>query len=87
MARTGDDQAGHARPLCDQQFIQGVRQAQILALNLKQIGIDVQVKYFFVTALVARVATRGEPLDLALSGWLADYARSGQLLRPTALPR
>ena len=49
-----------------------VRQAQVLALNLKQIGIDLEVKYF--DALLARLATRGEPFDLALVGWVADYA-------------
>ena len=36
-----------------------VRQAQVLALNLKQIGIDLEVKYF--DALLARLATRGDP--------------------------
>ena len=53
---------------------QGVAIAQTLVYDLKQIGIDVQVKYFFLNALAARVATRGEPFDLALNGWIPDYA-------------
>ena len=61
---------------------QGVAIAQTLVYNLKQIGIDVQVKYFFVTALAAKVATRGEPFDLALSGWIADYADPASFFVP-----
>ncbi|HET9286844.1 MAG TPA: ABC transporter substrate-binding protein [Gaiella sp.] len=51
-----------------------VAQAEILAFNLKQIGIDLQVKYFDIGALPGKLATRGEPYDLALAGWFADYA-------------
>ena len=51
-----------------------VQQAQVLALNLKQIGIDLEVKYFDANVLLAKLATRGEPFDLALVGWFADYA-------------
>ena len=61
---------------------QGVAIAQTLVHNLKQIGIDVQVKYFFVTALAAKVATRGAPSDLALRGWLADYADPASFFVP-----
>ena len=46
----------------------------MLALNLKQIGIDLEVKYFDANVLLAKLATRGEPFDLALVGWNADYA-------------
>ena len=60
----------------------GVAIAQTLVYNLKQIGIDVQVKYFFVDALAAKVATRGEPFDLALGGWLADYADPASFFVP-----
>ena len=61
---------------------QGVAIAQTLVYNLKQIGIDVQVKYFFLNALVARVATRGEPFDLALSGWIPDYGDAASFFVP-----
>ena len=61
---------------------QGVAIAQTLVHDLKQIGIDVQVKYFFVTALAAKVATRGAPFDLALRGWLADYADPASFFVP-----
>ena len=52
----------------------GVSLAQTLVFNLGQIGIDVQVKIFDVNALNDRLATAGEPFDLALGGWVADYA-------------
>jgi oligopeptide transport system substrate-binding protein len=51
-----------------------VAQAQIVVYNLKQIGIDVEVKYFDIGALAGKIATPGEPFDLALHGWIADYA-------------
>ena len=41
-----------------------------------------QVKYFFVTPLAAKVATRGEPFDLALGGWIADYADPASFFVP-----
>ena len=52
----------------------GVAQAEVLVFNLKQIGIDLEVKYFDINALDRKAATRGEPFDLLQSGWSADYA-------------
>ena len=46
----------------------------MLVSNLKQIGIDLQVKYFDVNVLAEKARTRGEPFDLVLDGWAADYA-------------
>jgi ABC-type oligopeptide transport system substrate-binding subunit len=51
-----------------------VAQAQILVFNLAQIGIDLDVRFFDSYALSQRLATRGEPFDLALAGWFSDYA-------------
>ena len=51
-----------------------VAQAQIFAFNLKQIGIDLEVKYFDINALDAKARTPGEPFDLIHTAWAADYA-------------
>jgi peptide/nickel transport system substrate-binding protein/oligopeptide transport system substrate-binding protein len=51
-----------------------VQQSRVLALNLKQIGIDLEVKYFDTNVVGAKIAAPGEPFDLALTGWNADYA-------------
>jgi len=61
---------------------QGVALAQTLVHNLKQIGIDVQVKYFYLTAVAAKVAAPGEPFDLALGGWIADYGDAAGFFVP-----
>ena len=62
-------------------------QAQILVFNLKQIGIDVEVKYFDIGALSGKIATPGEPFDLALHGWAGDYADPAGVLRAPARGR
>jgi ABC-type oligopeptide transport system substrate-binding subunit len=50
-----------------------VAQAQILDFNLRQLGIDLEVKHFDVDAVFERVRTPGEPFDIVLGGWVADY--------------
>jgi ABC-type oligopeptide transport system substrate-binding subunit len=52
----------------------GVALAQVLVFNLRQIGIDLEVKYFDGAALGGKVSTRGEPFDLVMNGWATDYA-------------
>ena len=49
---------------CDSVTIRCLAHAQLIQYQLKQIGIDVEIKSFPVAAYVARVATRGEPFDL-----------------------
>jgi ABC-type oligopeptide transport system substrate-binding subunit len=49
----------------------------MLVFNLKQIGIDVQVKYFDIHSLADKVATRGEAFDLTLLVWVTDYPDGG----------
>jgi YVTN family beta-propeller protein len=44
-------------------------EAQIIRRNLKPLGIDVQVKEFPIGEYFTRVGRRGEPFDLAVSGW------------------
>lgn len=48
-------------------------QAQIIQFDLKQIGIDVQTQLYARAVQIQKAGTRGEPFDLDLEGWLADY--------------
>ena len=50
-----------------------VAQASILAFELRQLGIDLDVKYFDVDTLSERARIPGEPFDIVLGGWVADY--------------
>jgi len=56
--------------------------AQSVALDLGRLGIDVEVKHFDAEILVQRLGTRGEPFDIALNGWAADYGDAGSFLEP-----
>jgi peptide/nickel transport system substrate-binding protein len=47
-----------------------VQEAQIIRRDLAPLGIDVQVKEFAVGDYFARITRRGEPFDLAISGYL-----------------
>ena len=47
--------------------------AQVVQFNLKQIGIDAEIKQFDRVVEHQKVATRGEPFDIAHAGWGADY--------------
>jgi peptide/nickel transport system substrate-binding protein len=51
-----------------------VAMAHVLAYNLRQIGIDVDVKYFDTVTLGMKALTPGEPYDLLQNGFAADYA-------------
>jgi ABC-type transport system substrate-binding protein len=48
--------------------------AQIVQFNLKQIGLDVEVKQFARGVQFQKEGVKGEPFDIADEGWLADYA-------------
>src|SRR5262249_31967428 len=47
--------------------------AQIVQQNLKQIGINVDVKTFERAVQFTKEGTKGEPFDIAYEGWIADY--------------
>jgi ABC-type transport system substrate-binding protein len=50
-------------------------QAQIVQQNLKQIGIDVEIRQFTRAVEITKTGTKGEPFDIdGGAGWLADYA-------------
>ena len=59
-----------------------IQQAQILKNDLAAIGVRVVVKAFPVDALFARLATPGEPFDIAYVGWFADYPDPQGVLDP-----
>lgn len=52
----------------------GVAAAQVFAFDLKQIGIEVEVKYFSPGVASDKAGTRGEPFDVFFTGWAVDYA-------------
>jgi len=51
-----------------------VLRAQIIQFDLKQIGLDVEVKQFARAVQFQKTGTRGEPFDMTDEGWVADYA-------------
>jgi peptide/nickel transport system substrate-binding protein len=58
----------------------GVAVAQVFAFDLKQIGLEVDVKYFDGLALAEKAGTRGEPFDVVLEGWDPDYPDGAAVL-------
>jgi peptide/nickel transport system substrate-binding protein len=48
--------------------------AQVVQFNLRQIGLDVEIKPYERTVQHEKSATRGEPFDITVEGWGADYA-------------
>jgi len=50
-----------------------VVQSQVLQYNLKQIGMDVDVKPYTSAVLYAKAGTKGEPFDAVIAGWGWDY--------------
>jgi len=47
--------------------------AQSVQFNLKQIGLDVEIKLFDRVVQNTKAATRGEAFDITHEGWHADY--------------
>ncbi|MGH3130925.1 MAG: ABC transporter substrate-binding protein, partial [Gaiellaceae bacterium] len=48
--------------------------AQVVQFNLRQIGIDVEIKTYDRVVQNAKSGTRGEAFDISVEGWGADYA-------------
>ena len=63
-----------------------VAMAQVLVFNLKQIGIDVEVKYFDTVTQLSKTATPGEPFDMIQFGWGGDYADAAAFFVPLLGP-
>lgn len=47
--------------------------AEVVTFNLAKIGLEVEVKAMDINVLMERMNRRGEPWDIALIGWFADY--------------
>ena len=47
--------------------------AQIVQANLRQIGLNMDIKPFPRAVQFSKTGTRGEPFDLTLEGWHMDY--------------
>jgi peptide/nickel transport system substrate-binding protein len=47
---------------------------QVIAFNLKQLGLDVKIQALPRAVQIGKIQTRGEDFDLAINGWGADYA-------------
>jgi ABC-type oligopeptide transport system substrate-binding subunit len=64
---------------------------QIVQANLRQIGLEMEIKNFSRAEQFTRTGTRGEPFDMSLEGWHADYydpfdfmfLLDGERLQPT----
>jgi ABC-type oligopeptide transport system substrate-binding subunit len=48
--------------------------AQIFQFNLRRLGIEVEIKYLSLSTMFEKAGTRGEPFDVSLGFWHADYA-------------
>ena len=48
-------------------------QGEIIRQNLGAIGIEVTVKRFTFAVQISKAGTKGEPFDMNLIGWFADY--------------
>jgi ABC-type transport system substrate-binding protein/DNA-binding SARP family transcriptional activator len=57
-----------------------LQEAQIIRGDLKPLGIDVEVKQFPLDAFFDRIGRRGEPFDLAVSGWAFPSTDPAQVL-------
>ena len=52
---------------------QGPPIAQSVQFNLKQIGVDVEIRQFDRVVQHEKMSVRGEPFDIGLEGWGMDY--------------
>jgi oligopeptide transport system substrate-binding protein len=52
----------------------GLARGQLIHDELAQIGINVLVHSFSRAEQIQREGTRGEPFDIGIEGWVADYA-------------
>ena len=52
----------------------GTEIAQTLQFNLKQIGIELDIRYYDFFTRYEKIGTRGEPFDISYNNWAVDYA-------------
>ena len=63
-------------------FPHTVEQAGILAFDLEQLGIDLEVKYFDPDVVAERSRRPGEPFDLVMIPWGPDYLDGAGFFMP-----
>jgi peptide/nickel transport system substrate-binding protein len=64
-------------------FAYGPSWAQIFQLNLRRLGIEVEIKVFPRATYGSMVGTRGAPFDVAVGGgWISDYADAATIFGP-----
>jgi peptide/nickel transport system substrate-binding protein len=56
--------------------------SQVVSYNLSRIGIKVDVELYAAPVLLEKAGTQGEPFDLAILGWQADYADPSNFVNP-----
>ena len=64
----------------------GIAIAETLRFNLKQIGIELDVKYYDPDTAFDKAGTRGEPFDIVLLAWSVDYADPAGFFVPLLNP-
>jgi peptide/nickel transport system substrate-binding protein len=64
-------------------FGYGPSWAQIFQLNLRRLGIEVEIKVFPRSTYFSLTGTRGAPFDVAVAGgWISDYADAATIFGP-----
>jgi ABC-type oligopeptide transport system substrate-binding subunit len=64
-------------------FAYGPSWAQIFQLNLRRLGIEVEIKVFPRATYFRLTGTRGAPFDVAVGGgWIVDYADAVSIFGP-----
>jgi ABC-type transport system substrate-binding protein len=63
-----------------------VRVADIIAYNLRQIGLEVEIRTFAARVEQQKLLQAGERWDLGTSLWYADYADASQFVTPIIGP-
>ena len=56
--------------------------AEIFKFDMKQLGIDVDIRYFSTDVLLAKASRRGEPFDVVLTIWGLDYPDAVTFFEP-----
>jgi ABC-type oligopeptide transport system substrate-binding subunit len=56
--------------------------AEAFKQQVQEIGLDVEIRTFVPPVATEKMTTRGEPFDIALIGWGADYADPNAFISP-----
>ena len=64
----------------------GIALAQVLQFNLKQIGIELELKYYDYPTKYEKIGTRGEPFDISYNNWAPDWPDPAAFFEPLLTP-